>query len=181
MSVNAIPGVVAAGRWPTFIIPESALTTPPSGAGPWSIPLSALTDPATVKIDAHLDAGDVEITREPVTRERQRASQTVVEQIKTGETISITLNAVYDQQAPDTEDVNLAYAAVPEGVKVYVAQAFGWDSGQAPDETMILDLFEGTVQSRMKNQPTEANEDLKFRSTISGSGFWEDVTVTAAV
>lgn len=179
MSVTAIEGVVAAGRWPTWIIPESAITTEPSGSGPWSIPLSALTDPTAAKVDCHLDAGDVEITREAVTRERQRACQVVLEQIKTGETIQLIIRAVYDQQADSTEDVNAAYAALPEDTTVFVAQAFGWDSSLAPDSTTVVDLYKAKVQSRMKTQPTEANEDLKFQATLSGSNFWADVTLTS--
>ena len=178
MSVTAVEGVVAAGRVPTWIIPEASITTPPSGDGPWSIPLSALTGAGAVKIDCYYDFGDITVERADQTKPRQRACQVVAETIKVGETIDVTLAGVYDQQEPLAADVNKAYAALPEDERVYIAQAFGHDSSLAPTSATVVDLIRGTVQSRMKTQPTSPDEDLKFSATISGSGYWADVTLT---
>ena len=177
MSTTAIEGVVAAGRVPTWIIPAALVTTPPT-EGSNSIPLSALTGATTVKVDCYMDPGDYSVTRTPQTRTRQRLCQVVAQNITTGETIDVTLSGVYDQQEAMTEDVNLAYAALPEGADVYIAQAFGWDSSLDPTTSTVVDLVRGTVQQRMKTQPTTADEDLKFAATISGSAFFQDVTLT---
>ena len=179
MSVTAIEGVVAAGRVPTWIIPAALVTTDPV-VGAWEIPLSVLTNPAVVKIDCHYDMGDVSVSRAPITKTRQRACQVVQQTVNVGETIDVTIAAVYDQQEAMSEDVNEAYAALPEGSAVYLAQAFGWDSATTPDATTVIDLIKGTVQRRQKNQPATADEDLKFTATISASAYFEDVALTAA-
>lgn len=179
MTATAIEGVVAAGRVPTWIIPAATITADPV-TGTWSIPLAALTGVTTVKTDCHLDAGDITISRTAQTRTRQRLCQIVSESIKTGETIDITISAVYDQQEAMTEEVNDVYAALAEGAEVYVAQAFGWDSTVTPTTATVIDLWKGTVQMKTKNQPTSADEDLKFTATITGSAFFADVALTAA-
>lgn len=179
MSTTAIEGVVAAGRVPTWIIPAASITADPV-TGTWSIPLAALTGVTTVKIDCHYDFGDVSVTRTPQTKSRQRACQLIAETIDIGETIDVTISAVFDQQEAMSEDVNEAYAALPEGSAVYLAQAFGWDSATTPDATTVIDLIKGTVQRRQKNQPASADEDLKFTATISASAYFEDVALTAA-
>ena len=91
----------------------------------------------------------------------------------------VTISAVYDQQEALTEDINEAYAAVPKGADVYVAQAFGWDSSVTPTTSTVIDLVKASVQSRMKTQPTTLDEDLKFQAVLSGSAFFEDVTLTS--
>lgn len=179
MTATAIEGVVAAGRVPTWIIPAASITTDPV-TGAWSIPLAALTGATTVKTDCYLDAGDITISRTAQTRTRQRLCQIVSESIKTGETIDITISAVYDQQEAMTEEVNDVYAALAEGAEVYVAQAFGWDSTVTPTTATVIDLWKGSVQMRTKNQPASADEDLKFTAAISGSAFFGDVALTAA-
>lgn len=179
MSVTAIEGVVAAGRVPTFVIPAASITADPV-TGTWSIPLAALTGATTVKIDCHYDFGDVSVTRTPQTKSRQRACQIIAETIDIGETIDVTISAVYDQQEASSEDVNEAYAALPESSAVYIAQAFGWDSAVTPTTATKIDLIKGTVQRRQKNQPASADEDLKFTATISASAYFEDVALTAA-
>ena len=178
MSTIAVEGVTAAGRVPTWIIPAALVTAPPT-EGTWSIPLSVLTNAAVVKADCYYDLGDVNITRTAQTRTRQRACQQIAQTIKTGETIDVTVAAVYDQQEAMTEDVNLVYAAVPEGADVYVARAYGWDSSLTPTASTVIDLVRGDVQSRMKNEPTSADEDLKFTATLAGSAFYPDVALTA--
>lgn len=180
MTATAIEGVVAAGRVPTWIIPAASIATDPT-SGAWSIPLSALTGAGTIKLDCYLDAGDIQVSRTAQTRVRQRLCQTVQENIKTGETIDITVSAVFDQQEASSADVNLAYAAVAEDAEVYVAQAFGWDSTVTPTAATVIDLWKGTVQMRTKNQPTSVDEDLKFTATLSGSAYYADVAIEAAI
>ena len=179
MTATAIEGVVAAGRVPTWIIPAASITTDPV-TGTWGIALAAITGATTIKADCYLDAGDIQVSRTAQTRTRQRLCQTVAEQIKTGETIDITISAVYDQQEATSEDVNKVYAALVEGAEVYVAQAFGWDSTVTPTTATVIDLWKGTVQMKTKNQPTSVDEDLKFTATISGSAYFADVALTAA-
>ena len=179
MTATAIEGVVAAGRVPTWIIPAASITTDPT-TGAWNIALAAITGATTIKADCYLDAGDIQVNRAAQTRTRQRLCQTVAEQIKTGETIDITISAVYDQQEATSEDVNKVYAALVEGAEVYVAQAFGWDSTVTPTTATVIDLWKGTVQMKTKNQPTSVDEDLKFTGTISGSAYFADVALTAA-
>ena len=178
MTATAIEGVVAAGRVPTWIIPAATITADPV-TGTWSIPLAELTDAGNVKVDCYLDAGDIQISRTANTRTRQRLCQTVQETIKTGETIDITLSAVYDQQ-DTTTDVNDVYDALAEDADVYIAQAFGWNSAATPTAATVIDLWKGSVQMRNKNFPTSADEDLKFTATISGSAYFADVALTAA-
>lgn len=177
MAVTAVPGVVAAGRVPTWIIPAASITADPT-TGTWSVPLTALTGGTTVKADCHMDAGDLGITRTPTTKSRQRMCQVVAETVSTGETIDITLSAVFDQQAAPTALVNKVYAALPEGSVVYVAQAWGWDSGATPTTSTKVDLFKATVQTRMKTQPTTFDEDIKFQAALSGSAYFADVALT---
>ena len=178
MTATAIEGVVAAGRVPTWIIPAASITTDPT-TGAWNIALAAITGATTIKADCYLDPGDIQISRAATTRTRQRLCQTVAENIKTGETIDITLSAVYDQQEATSDDVNKVYAALVEGAEVYVAQAFGWDSTATPTTATVIDLWKGTVQMKTKNQPTSVDEDLKFTATISGSAFFADVALIA--
>ena len=179
MTATAIEGVVAAGRVPTWIIPAASITTDPT-TGAWNIALAAITGATTIKADCYLDAGDIQVSRTAQTRTRQRLCQTVAEQIKTGETIDITISAVYDQQEATSDDVNKVYAALVEGGEVYVAQAFGWDSTVTPTTATVIDLWKCTVQMKTKNQPTSPDEDLRFTATLSGSAYFADVALTAA-
>lgn len=178
MATTAIEGVVAAGRVPTWIIPEASITTDPT-EGANSIPLTALTGGTTVKADCHMDPGDISVTRTATSKSRQRMCQVVAETVTTGETIDLTLSAVFDQQEASSADVNEVYSALPAGSVVYIAQAFGWDSSVTPTSATRIDLIKATVQSRTKTQPTTFDEDLKFQAVLSGSAFFEDVTLTA--
>jgi hypothetical protein len=177
MATTAIQGVVAAGRVPAWIIPAALVAADPV-EGTWSIPLADLTDPTVVKIDCHMDAGDFSMTRTPTTKSRQRMCQVVAETVKTGETIDVTISAVYDQQEAMASEINEAYAALPEDEVVYVALAFGWDSSVTPTVATVIDLVKGTVQSRDKNFPTTIDEDLKFTAVLSGSAYFQDVALT---
>jgi hypothetical protein len=177
MATTAVPGVVAAGRVPVWIIPSALVAADPVEGGVYSIALADLTDPTTVKIDCHMDAGDMSVTRTPTTKSRQRLCQIVAENTVTGETIDITISGVYDQQEAMSAEVNEAYSALPEEELVYVAVAYGWDSSVTPTTATVIDLYKGTVQSRDKNFPTTIDEDLKFSAVLSGSAYFPDVAL----
>ncbi|WP_030526608.1 hypothetical protein [Phycicoccus jejuensis] len=179
MSVTVMEGVTAGSHSPIWIIPAALVDQDPTD-GTYSIPLSVLTDPTVVQIDGYLDAGDVSVSRSPQTRTRQRLSQAVAQNVVIGETVDVTVSAVYDQQAADGAAINKAYDAMPKGAEVYVAQAFGWFSGDTPTTATKIDLAKGAVQSRYKNQPTSGDEDLKFSSVVSVEQEWADVALTAA-
>lgn len=177
MSTTAIEGVVAAGHVPIFVIPAASVATFPANGG--SVPLTALTAPTTTKIDCYLDAGDVSFSRSEQTKTRQRLGQTIAETIKVGETIDITIAAVYDQQETSSADVNKAYAALTEGADVVVAVAWGWDQSDTPTSATVVDVWKGKVRTQDRNFPTSADEDLKFTSIVSVSQQAKDVTLTA--
>ena len=179
MTVTAIDGVTAAAHLPTWLIPAATITVEPT-VGTWSIPLTAITGATTKKIDCHMDMGDLSISVSPKTRERQRMCQSVSETINVGETIEITITAVYDQQVIGTDAVNAAYTFLVEGAVVYLFRAYGWDSGTTPTVATKGDLYKATVLSRLKSEPTSADEDLKFIATLSGSARWNDIDLAAA-
>ena len=178
MSKNAIEGVVAAGHVPIFVIPAASVATFPANGG--SVPLAALTGATTTKIDCYLDAGDVSFSRSEQTKTRQRLCQTIAETVKVGETIDITIAAVYDQQETSTAAVNKAYAALAEGADVVVAVAWGWDQSATPTTATKVDVWKGKVRTQDRNFPTSADEDLKFTSIVSVSRQAKDVTLTSA-
>lgn len=178
MATSAIPGVVAAGRVPVYVIPAAAVTTDPASEVGGSLPLAEFNDASGVKIDCHMDAGDMSVTNTPTTKSRQRLCQIVAETISVSETIDVVISAVYDQQAASSAEVNEAYTALAEGAEVYIGVPFGWDSSATPDTTTVVDLYKGTVQSRVKNFPTTIDEDLKFTANISASAYFQDVTLT---
>lgn len=171
---TGLDGVTASGNVPTWVIQDSTVTTPLTDQTE-SIPAAFLTEDTTVKIDCYHNMGDVNFTRTPTTRERKRACEKVTVTRKTGETIEGTIQAIYDQQADAEEQINAAYAAVPEGTTVYVAIGYGHDSHNGLPAR--VDIYRGDVTMRSKNQPVEG-EDLMFTSTISADLFLEDVTVT---
>ena len=80
--------------------------------------------------------------------------------------------------AATSATVNKVYAALPEDAVVYIAQAWGWDSGATPTTSTKLDLFKATVQTRTKTQPTTFDEDIKFQALLSGSAYFEDIALT---
>lgn len=178
MSTTAIEGVVAAGHVPIFVIPAASIPSDPTELAN-SIPLAAVTGATTTKIDCYLDAGDVSFSRSEQTRTRQRLCQTIAETIKTGETIDITVSAVYDQQESSSADVNKAYASLAEGADVYVFVPWGWDSATTPTTSTVGDLWKGTVRSQDRNFPTSIDEDLKFTSIVSVSAQFKDVELTS--
>lgn len=177
MSTTAIEGVVAAGHVPIFVIPAASVATFPANGG--SVPLTALTAPTTTKIDCYLDAGDVSFSRSEQTKSRQRLCQTIAETIKVGETIDITIAAVYDQQEASSANVNKAYAALTEGADVVVAVAWGWNQSVTPTSATKVDVWKGRVRTQDRNFPTSIDEDLKFTSIVSVSQQAKNVTLTA--
>jgi Tfp pilus assembly protein PilX len=177
MATTAQEGVVAAGRVPTWIVPVAAVAVEPTEADP-ELLLADLLDATGVKADCHMDPGDITVTRTPTTKSRQRMCQVVAETVSTGETIDVTLSAVFDQQEASSADINEVYSALPAGAEVYIVQAWGWDSAVTPTTATVVDVMRGTVQTRTKNQPTTFDEDIKFTATLSMSSYVDDVALT---
>jgi hypothetical protein len=178
MATTAVAGVVAAGRVPVYVIPAAAISVDPATEVGGTLPLADFNDAATVKIDCHMDAGDMSVTSTPTTRQRQRLCQIVSETISTATTIDVVISAVYDQQEAAAAEVNEAYTALVDGAEVYIGVPYGWDSSVTPTTATVTDLYKGTVQTRVKNFPTTIDEDLKFTATISASAYFQDVELT---
>jgi hypothetical protein len=86
--------------------------------------------------------------------------QVVAETVSTGETIDMTCHGGLRPAGghDGTDIVNKVYSALPDGAVVYIAQAFGWDSAEAPT----------TVQGRRPVQGDRADpheERSRRRST----------------
>lgn len=172
---NGIKGVSSAGRQPIWVIQMETLTSVTDATK--SIPLTAVT--GGTKIDCYYNFGGVELTREPTTVERQRACEKVAQQIKIGETINGTITAIWDQQATAESEVNKAYTALPEGSEVFLFVANGWDTDQTPTAETKGDLWRVTVSQVDHTIAAAADEDLMFRSTLTGSLFLPNITLTA--
>lgn len=172
---NAIPGVNAAGRQPVYIFPSTEV--PDLTDATTSIPLAVVT--AGTKIDCYYNFGGVELTREAITKEQQRACQKVAETIKIGETISGSITAVFDQQATSEAEVNKAYAALPEGGEVIMFVAHGWDTDVAPTAETKGDVWRMTVSQVHKGIAASAEEDITFTATLNGSMYVSDVSLSA--
>jgi hypothetical protein len=180
MSDTAVAGVTAAGNITTWIVPLAAITALPT-EGTWSLPLADLSAAGAVKAGCYWDFGDVSITRSPITRTRQRECQSVAQTIEVGETIDGTLNFVYNQQElAGSGVINDVYNALEGGAEVALVRAYGWSTADTPDNTMIADLYVGTVQSRSKSEPTAPEEDLKATAVLSFSARYEDIAFTGA-
>lgn len=173
---NAISGVNAAGRQPVYVFPATEASD--INDSTTTLPLAAIT--AATKIDCYYNFGGVELTREPITTEQQRACQKVAETVKIGETISGTITAVFDQQAISTAEVNKAYAALPEGGEVILFVAHGWDTDTAPTAKTKGDAWRMTVSQVHKGIAASAEEDVTFTATLNGSLYLSDVTLTGA-
>lgn len=174
MSTTAVDGINAAGRQPVWAIDAADLTDITDDTT--SIPLAALE--GAQKMDCYYDFGGLALDRTATTRSRQRACEKVAKEIKIGETITGTLTAVYDQQAADTETINLAYGALPEGGDVYLFIANGWDQDQAPTAETKGDLWRVTVSQKAHLLAASAEEDLMFRADLNGSLFVPNVTLS---
>lgn len=178
MSITTgLDGIQAAGHLPSWVISDANLPENLTNATD-SIPLAAVT--GATKIDCHADFGDINLNVTQTTRERRRMCQTVAVTINTGQTINLTVRGVYDQQAATSEDINLAWAALPVGARVGFFRAYGWPSDTAATAETVGDLIVGEVQSVTKVEPANADEDLKFEATISGELYLQDITLTAA-
>lgn len=171
-SATGMDGVTAGGNTPIFVIQEATITEAITDKSE-TFPLAALSAADTVKIDCHMDIDGATFTRSQTTRDRQRMCEKIVKKIPTGETIDITLQAIFDQQAGADDLINAAYAALPAGAVVYIAQAFGLDAQTKPTSTTIVDVYRATVNQRAKNQPV-AGEDLMFTATLAGDLYIED-------
>lgn len=174
---TGVPGVIASGNVPTWIVQEADMTPTPTDATT-SIPAAVLSAAGTVKADCYHDMGDVSFTRTPTTRDRKRACEKFTVSVKTGETIEGTVTAIYDQQADTSDSINDVYDALPEQSTVYVVIAYGHDS-MSTTPPKKADVYRGTVSTRAKNDPVEG-EDLEFTATLACDLYLQDVTVAAA-
>lgn len=182
MSKIAVPGIVAAGRQPVWIIQPADLPGDITDDTE-TIPLSAVA--GGQKADCYYDFGGLALDRTANTRSRQRACQKVAEEIKIGETIAGTLTIVWDQQKLNTEpaagevDVNGVYKALPEGSQVYLFIAHGWDSDQDPTAETIGDLWRVRVSQIAHLLAASAEEDIMARADLAGDMFAPNVALAA--
>lgn len=170
---KAIDGVQAAGMQPVWVIAESALADATLNASTKNIPLAAVT--GGVKIDCYYNLGGVEMEREQQTKERQRACQKVIEEIKIGEKISGKIEAVYDQQAAADAVVNAAYTALPEGGTVYLFVAHGWDTDETPTAETKGDLWRVEIQQKDKTFAADNEAELTFIASLVGDLYLPDL------
>ena len=173
--ITGVDGVIAGGRQPVWVIDPADVTEAPT-AGATTFPLAAVT--GGVKIDCLYDMGDVSLTRAASTRERQRACQKVAETIVTGHTIEGSITAIWDQQADTAAEVNAAYSALPEGGQAYVFVAHGHDSEVDPTAETKGDVWRVKVTQVDHTLAANADEDIKFAATLSGDGYWPNVTLS---
>lgn len=173
---QAIDGVQAAGMQPVWVIAESALAEVNPGNETTTIPVSAVT--GGVKIDCYYNLGGVEMEREQQTKERQRACQKVIEEIKIGEKISGTIEAVYNQQETPDAIVNKAYTALPEGGTVYLFVAHGWDTDKTPDATTKGDLWRVEIQQKDKTFAADNESELTFIASLVGDLYLPDLILS---
>ncbi len=173
--ITGVDGISAAGMQPVFIIQETALTGIKSSTK--SIALSAVT--GGVKADCFYDFGGLELSREPKTRERQRACEKAIKAVKIGQTITGALTIVWDQQAKSEAVINQVYSALPEDENVYLFIANGWDSEKVPDATTKGDLWRVEVTQMDHLIATSADEDLMAKATLNGDLFIPNITLTA--
>lgn len=182
MSKTAVPGIVAAGMQPVWIIQTASLTDTITDDTE-TIPLTAVT--GGQKADCYYDFGGLTLDRTATTRSRQRACQKVAEEIKIGETIAGTLTIVWDQQKLNAEpaagevDVNGVYKALPEGGQVYLFIAHGWDSDQDPTASTVGDLWRVRVSQIAHLLAASAEEDIMARADLAGDLFVPNVTLAA--
>lgn len=176
MSKTRVPGVNAAGMQPVWVMQKADVTTPiTADTATFSLPLLQ----AGVKVDCYMDFGDFTIDRTANTTTRQRMCQKVAEEIVIGHTIAGTMTVVHDRQAADTEVVNLAYEALPEGGEVVIAVAHGWDQDNDPDATTVVDLWVVTVAMLKHLIATSPDADIKAEATLNGSVYASNVVLSA--
>ena len=176
MSKTRIPGVQAAGMQPIWAFQLDDVTTPITD-DTTSIPLSLLTEGQ--KLDCYMDFGDWTLDRTANTRTRQRMCQKIAEEIPIGETIAGAITIVHDRQAASTEQVNLAYEALPRGGEVVLAVAHGWDQGDDPTVDTVVDLWVVTVSMVKHLVATSPDAELKAEATLAGSLYVPNVALAA--
>lgn len=174
MSITGIEGVVAAGRQPVWIIDGASLT----GITDASTELPLATVTAGQRADCYYNFGGLALNRTPTMREVQRACQTVATSKKVGEVIDGTMTIVYDQQALPTDEVNLAYSAMPEEGTVGLFIAHGWDAEAAPDATTKGDLWIVDVTQVDHLIAANADEDLMAQVTLNGERYLKNLALT---
>lgn len=177
MSKTRIAGVTAAGMQPIWVMQIADVVTPITSETT-TFPLTALT--GGVKIDCYMDFGDFTIDRTANTTTRQRMCQKVAEEIVIGHTIAGSATIVHDRQAADTEEINLAYEAFPEGGEVVIGVAHGHDQGVDPTAATVVDLWVVTVAMLKHLIATSPDADIKAEATLNGSVYAPNVTLSAA-
>lgn len=174
MSTTGIDGVVAAGRQPVWIIDAANLSTVDDNTT--SLPLATVT--AGQRADCYYNFGGLSLDRTATLRERQRACEKVSVQTKIGEQITGTMTIVFDQQALDTDEVNLAYSALPEGGSVGLFVAHGWDANLAPTAETKGDLWIVDVTQINHLLAASAEEDLMARADLNGERYLKNLTLS---
>lgn len=173
-STTGMDGVIASGNTPLWIVQKETIGAPLTDQAT-TFPLTALTTATdTVKADCHMNMDGFSATRNLTNRDRKRMCEKFTQSVKTGESIDLTLSAIYDQQAGAEDLINAVYTALPEGQTVYVVQAYGWDSQKPVTAETKVDVYRMNVQQRSKNQPVDG-EDLMFTATGSGDLYLQDV------
>ena len=176
MSKTRIAGVQAAGLTPIWAIQLDDVTETITSETT-TFPLSVLQ--AGQKLDCYMDFGGFNLDRTATTRQRQRMCQKVAEEIVTGHTIAGSATIVHDRQQAETEAINLAYEALPEGGEVVIAIAHGWEQADDPTVATVVDLWVVTVSQVDHLIPASADEDLMARATLSGSAYAANVALAA--
>lgn len=174
MSITGIEGVTAAGRQPVWIIDAASLTGITDATT--ELPLATVT--GGQRADCYYNFGGFTMTRTPNLRETQRACQKVAVSKKVGETIEGSMTIVYDQQALPTEEVNLAYSAMPEEGEVGLFVANGWDAEATPDATTKGDLWVVDVTQVDHLLAANADEDLMAQVTLNGERYLPNITLS---
>lgn len=175
MSTTGIDGVVAAGRQPVWIIDTADLTAITDSTT--TLPVTTIT--GGQRADCYYNFGGLVLDRTPTMRETQRACQKVAKSKKVGEVISGTMTIVWDQQAESTDEINLAYSALPEEGEVGLFVAHGWDAEKAADATTKGDLWIVDVTQVDHLFAANSDEDLMARITLNGERYLPSLTLTA--
>ena len=98
-SATGMEGVIASGNTPLWIVQPETIGSPLTDQAK-TFPLAALTTATdTVKADCHMNMDGFSATRSLTNRDRKRMCEKFTQSVKTGESIDLTLTAIYDQQA----------------------------------------------------------------------------------
>ena len=173
MSTTGIDGVVGAGRQPVWIIDGANLVDVTDNTT--TLPLATVT--GGQRADCYYNFGGLTLDRTANTRDRQRACEKVSKSTKIGETISGSMTLVYDQQAASTDEVNLAYSAMPEEGEIGLFVANGWDAAEDPTTDTKGDLWILDVQQVTHLMVASADEDLMARVDLTGERYLRNITL----